>query len=379
MNKKGQFAIRPVKFTSTEYKGSGGANFLNMDYSLSKLLTQNILYIAYREPITISEIAKSLSTPRSVIEEDIDFLEKNGFMINTSADNYLTNMLLHDFSQEVQEELHKIYTRAAKKVCDKYIPMLCDVATQLNVPQICQFEKEYDFNLFLWSTIAFACSRKYLLLDVDKHIEKFYVTRTDSSHNLAYATVLKDHKHSYLSDLYRSYGDRDFTIGTSEMYPFRVWLYNTCYSNRHDGVISSAYAGFPELYDFMHNRLENDPDKDECMEKLITNGLILPQASNKYRVNTIVIKRSLKEFSDLLPSMPDDLVTLNQELDSQVYELCKSQYPSQMQELFYVFCKNTLNSGGVKTRVLEQLLQKGILKPLIENQKKTVNVIMFLE
>ena len=363
MNKHGQFGIKPIKFTRTEYKGADGSNALNIDYSLSKLITQNILYIAYRQPISIPEIAKQLSAPRNVVEEEIEFIEKNGFMINTSADNYLTNMLLHDYTLEVEEELHKIYTRAAMEICDKYVPSL------FAVPSIVPIDNDF----YMWSLITFACSRKCFIPDLNQQLEPFYVKRKDGSKNLAYATVLKDYKYSYRHDLYRCYGDKDFTIAP-EIFPFRVWQFNSYYSDRADGKIASSFAGFPDLYDFIHNRLENDPDKEERMERIIRNGLV-----TNNEINIIVIKKSLKDFTDLLPAMSDELVELNHELDRQVYELCKTQYPLQMQDLFSVFCKNTLNTGGVKTRILEMLLQKGVLKPLTEHQKKTVNMIMFLE
>ncbi|MCL2063726.1 MAG: hypothetical protein FWG98_05075 [Candidatus Cloacimonetes bacterium] len=381
MNRTGQLAIKPIKFTCPEYIGIDGTNFFNIDYSLAKLLTQNILYSAYREPLSISEIAKLLSTHRTVIEEDIDFLVKNGFMLNISADNYLTNILLHDLSFEAQEKLHKIYSKVAKDICDKYVPALFDIGKEL-FRSLDLIIPNNDFNFWLWSVIAFACSRKHIIPDLYQQIEKFFVSRKDGGHNLVYATVLKKHKFNFNFDLYQSYGDRDFTIGASEMYPFRIWLYNTYYSNRPDGKIASAFAGFPELYDFINNRLENDPDKDECIERLLSNGLIvkaLENNKNDYDINAIAIKMSLNDFSDLLPAMPNEFIDINHELDRHIYDLCKTQYPPQMQDLFHVFCKNTINSCGVKTRVLELLLQKGVLKPLTANQKRTVNMLMFLD
>ena len=384
MNIQGQFGIKPIKFTNTEYKGTDGANALYIDYSLSKLITQNILYIAYRKPISISEIAKLLSTPRSVVEEEIDFLAKYGFIINTNADNYLTNMLLHDYSHEVQEKLHNIYTKAAIEVCDKYIPYFFrsgDLRSPQSVGNAFIRSDISTTNFLNWSMITFACCRKLIIPDITRQLEPFYIKRKDGGLNLTYATVLKDFKYTYNYDLYRYYGDTDFTIAP-EIFPFRVWQFNTFYSNRPDGKIASAFAGFPDLYDFMHNRLENDPDKEERIKRIVSNGLIVAAISdrqNKYETNTIVLNKSFKNFLDNLPEIPVELVDFNHSLDNQVYELCKTQYPEQMQDLFSVFCKNTINSGGVITRVLEILLNKGILKPLTENQKKTVNMIMFLE
>ena len=244
MYKKGHFGIKPIKFTNIEYKGSDGGSVLYIDYSLSKLLTQNILYIAYREPISVGEIAKLFSVHRAVIEEEIYFLKENGFMINTSADNYLTNMLLFDVSLETQEELHRLYTNAAEIVCDKYVPVIIDKIKEI-INSTDYFIPNDDLNFFLWSAVSFSCSRKLIFPD-QSLLEPFYVTRKDGSKNIIYATVLKDYRYSNNYELYQNYEDTEFYINSNEHYLFRVWLFNSYYDNRKKGKTSLYFAGLPD-------------------------------------------------------------------------------------------------------------------------------------
>ena len=93
----------------------------------------------------------------------------------------------------------------------------------------------------------------------------------------------------------------------------------------------------------------------------------------------VVSAMSINELADYLPSLPEEIIVQKNELDEKIFELVKPYCPERLQESCKLLYQNSLSHKAIKVRVLEKLLSKGILQPIKDNQKHTVNMILFSE
>ena len=402
MTKHEIFDIKPIKFLNIGDIGDVGTDGIITNFRLSKLITQNILYSAYHKPRSINEIADLLGLKPSSIKDEIDFLEDNGFMDKVSDDSYLTNMLIHDFPRDVYEEKHKIYSKYANLLCEKYIPLLLDSCKDLinnsfNTDSIFSQTKKNttsiyspnnDINFLLWSLITLACARKFIIPDKKNVIEKYFVKRNDGGENIIYTTLEKDYTLSFNADKYKTSIEALLSFIPKHYYPFSIWQYDTFYDDR---IIHSDYVSeysYTYLYHFisgkicsdmisLRNEKHEDKDISDKINAMKEKGFIANDGSNY--VNLIVSCISLENILNKFPDNPEFFLSLNNQLSTEIYNLCKNHYPPHIKDLAEAFFINSLSSGEIVTRILDNLLINGILKPLKECQKKTVNIIMFYE
>ena len=389
MIEKGLYAIKPKKFKNIEFLGSHGTYWEATDYRLSQLLTQNVLYSAYHSPKTITEIATLLGVKPNLIEEEVHYLESNGFMDVVSISNrqkkYLTNMLIHDFSKEVCEERHSIFSKYAEIICERYMPLVIsfklpdtsnDDGEGIYIP-------ENDKNFFMWSLITFVCNQKFQNTEQIKKMEKYYTKRKDGGENLATATTDNNFKLSFLQEKYFSSGAEVYTIFWKDIQSCSVWIFYSIYDDRKKGFNTTSNE-FSLCYLLKNNKIKKDTIENIVLENLYRKGF-LNYSNNEdgKKINDIVnfpiIEMSFESFLDILPPLKNELLEIENKLNTEIFSISKSEYPPHLWEMSQQFYQNSLSSNELTTRVLERLLLTNTLKPLTEKQKKTVNMMMFVD
>ena len=351
--------LNPINFSSIRFHGDMGYDWTMMEFNLLKLITQNILYSTYHEPKTISEIAISLGLKNDLVAEEVEFLEDNAFIEKISNNKYQANILLHDFSEKVYEERHKIFTKYANLIYDTYIAPLCKDYMSI-LPIIDSFPAQNDnnwivspknnINVLLWSIISFACTNKMILHPEKQLFGNHLVKRNDGGENIALAYIEKDYKLSYNKAKYEITFEVILYLKSSKGKPFSMWICNTFFDNRQNFDWSYIFKKeHTELYDNYKNS------------------------------NMVVTSMSANELLNILPAISDEIHTLNKELGEQLFEISKSEYPKHMLPLCKLFYQNAISNSEITTRIIEQAMKKGVLKKLNETQKKTVNMILFLE
>ena len=412
---KNILGMEPIRFSDFYYVGTLGSNWANIDYSLSKLIAQNILYSAYYEARTISEISEFLGVQPSVVEEEIDFLENYGFMDKINNNKYLTKILLHDFSKEISEARHQIFKKYAKIVCEKYVPLLMDngqwimengtpansklqslisspnynlqttISSNIYIP-------ENDINFLLWALVSFACINKFDKSKLKDNPQKYFVKRCDGSESIVYASLEKDADLSYETKKYKSCDSDNIFFLPKASYPCSIWLYNTYYDNRKDDWFRILPQKCCFLYDLMMGRTIGKHNNDLIFEQSLQHGLLRKKETSELRqetatkntflspdilINMLITTKSFEEFIDILPPMPDEFIDINEQLSNQIYEISKHEYPQHIWDTCKAYYLDIITKGDIVTRVLEQCLLNGTLQPLKPHQKQTVNMIMF--
>jgi len=168
------------------------------------------------------------------------------------------------------------------------------------------------------------------------------------------------------------------TRGYSESYPVYAWQIDTYYDNRKGGWEDATFTDYEYLYEFMTGKITKKDVHADKFKRLFDKGYIVSKGDSEY-VNIIVTSLSETEFLKMLPAIPDELKAVSEELDTKIFELNKSSYPPHMQNLCRARSTDCISEYHIRTRVLEQLLSGGRLKPLTGTQKHSVNTILFCD
>lgn len=377
MRKVGNLGIKPIRFCNMGHNGNPGSMGDISDF-FKRRLTQNIAYAAYHKAKTINEIAQELGVSPLFIEDEVLFLEEYGFMDRVQDGKYLTNMVIAETTKEISEKEHLIYIKYAKIICEKYIPLLLEACKTYNKNDI--YVPDGDINLLLWSVITYACGYN-LATNKTNDMYKYSVKRKDGGDYIAFAEIFKDFEVSYNKSLYSACGDM---IRKSNKYPIIAWKLNTYYDNRNNEWRNNNTTEFEYLYEFITDRIKKEESQIEKFQQLYEKGYVVNE-NGKDKVNIIIVKDDCKkwmfdnDFTNTLPGITDELLEISKKLDDEMLEIWKNQYPPHMQKLCKTWLGNCLCNNEIRTRVLEHLLQKGILKLPTEVQKSGLTTIMFCD
>lgn len=121
--KIGKLGNKPIKATVIGHSGKTGSNG-GPEYYLGDNLSLNIVYSVYHTPRTKEEIAEELGVTPVFIEDKIELLEQNGFLVRQAGDRFTTYVCFHPetFSREKNEYIMKKKLELSKMLADEYVP-----------------------------------------------------------------------------------------------------------------------------------------------------------------------------------------------------------------------------------------------------------------
>jgi len=357
-------------FTEMTSLGFLGGWRIGMDYYFQRNLSQNIAFAAYHRAKTSVEIAKELEIPEVFIEDEISHLCENGFITKEPGSKYRTNFCI---IKPIDEDFERV-KKYAKIICDMYIPLLDLNSLSESVGQTI-YTPNRDMNFLLWSIVAFACSRKLRTIDERTVWQKYFVKRKDGGEYIALAKMddMREHKKE------GEFKNIDsITYCNPNVYPVYYWQFHSRFDERKYSRETSIYPLFETLYDFIRGKIPREPSQVDKYKQLFDNGLIISKGRTEI-ANTVIFNNSIEKFEAMLPDIPDTLKSIGKELDEEIFQQRKSIYASHKQDLGRALTLNSLAGSNIRVAVIEQLLDKSILKPLKKNQRLSVNTIMFCD
>lgn len=371
MRTMGNLGIQPITLCSMGHSGNPGDKGDTSDF-LARRLTQNIAYAAYHAPKTIKEIAQELGVSPLFVEDEVQVLEEYGFMDKQPGGKYLTNIYITEPTKELDEQMHHLLCHYADILCERYVPRVIETLDRLDPAGF--YIPGNDRNLLLWSVIPYSISYR---LHVDKGVSAaaFSVKRPDGGDSIAFACLQSGYRTDFDQDKYNICGD----MTRAGKYPWHSWQINTYYDNRPGNWRENLYSDYDALYEFYTGRL---PEADANLDKyrrLYEKGYL----TETKQVNLIVIQddntgwAGNNAFTKKLPGADDELQQLSDQLDQKVYTLQKDHYPAHMQPLTRIQCSNMLTSNGIRARVLEQLVQTGVLQLPSQTQQPGLTTLLF--
>ncbi|PWM21652.1 MAG: hypothetical protein DBX53_05760 [Clostridiales bacterium] len=130
--KIGKLGLSPMNATGFGHSGSPGRNG-GPEFYLRDRQNLNIVYSVYYSPKTKEEIAEELAITPVYLEEKINFLEENGFLVKTAGNRYTTYVRFDSgrYSLELQENRLKLQLRIAEILAEEYVPLVREAVKEV--------------------------------------------------------------------------------------------------------------------------------------------------------------------------------------------------------------------------------------------------------
>lgn len=96
------------------------------EYYLKDSLNLNIVYSVYEEPKTREEIAQELGVTPVIIDDKLDYLEGNGFLIPVKGGKYTTYVRFspEKYPEELEEKTNAMKQQVAQLLVEEYVPLV---------------------------------------------------------------------------------------------------------------------------------------------------------------------------------------------------------------------------------------------------------------
>lgn len=380
MRDSGELGIKPISFWYMGHNGSAGDKGDTSDY-LNTKLRQNIAYAAYFDAKTVDEIAKELGVSPVYIEDEVELLEENGFLDKLAGNKYLTNIKIDNLPQAVMDKEKSIQKEIAVRICDEYVPLLEEKFS--NYKELGIYVPDDEFHFLLWSLVPMAIGNEHWLNAFSNPSlldgTHYRVKRKDGGDYIAHAAVYDAEKERAANIHYKACGD--MTRGSAQ-YPVASWQFSTDFDSREFGWRDNWNSDFEYLYLFMKDKMDKNEATLEKFQRLYDRGLLVNK-NGRDITNVVVAKVGTTEdnkvdgwWNDLyrmLPAYPDSMIRFIKEKLHTMYEIEKKYYPKHMHKLVEYYSGMSIN----RIIVLDELVERGVLKPLTEAQKKGVMTILF--
>lgn len=379
MNFDKNLEINPIHFESCGHSGYTGSRGDTKDL-FDTMLKQNIAWACYNEPKTLEEIARAVGVPQIYAASELEPLVDFGFidkLDNSKNPKYRTNVYIGDLrDRQSEEELRVILNDAAEVLADKYFPkVFADFdADPAHFGLSCDGD---DTNYLKYDLVMLALRKLREDINYDE-FSKYMVERPDGGRFIAYATIT-DSATQIPKDEYWSCGDmtRDNVNGSSES--DSVSLQVDCrYADRQGNWRDNLDSDWDSLLTFIRKGKENLTP--EQYKRLVDKGYLYED-----RVQPVIVRVPENELSGILGThlngwitVPDEIKAFCKEVDAKCYAHNIKAHPGHMHGLVKVWNQNVLGAMIMLPRVIEKLLDKGMLKPLTDVQKKSVFSVMYI-
>ena len=378
MRRKGTLGIEPVEFKGLGNLGKPG-DLGDTSYFLNSKLRQNIAYAAYFEPKTKLEIAEELGVSPVYIEDEVDYLEEYGFLDLLAGQKYRTNIFITDVPAVAFHKSREIDKEIAKQICDLYVPKVLEYLEKSGTENT--YIPNDDWNFYLWSMIPMMVAEISMgSIDWDKLKKKNYlVKRKDGGEYVALAEVYnEDWLHE---DFYHEMSCGPMYKLCNEKVMIASWSLSTDFDTREFGWVDNLESDYTTLYMYLKGELPKTEGVLDKYVRLYDRGL-LANVDGVDKVN-VIIKQGVDLESDYEKVIGKVTVLASEELKEKIEELLrkkiqmeKQYFPKHMHDMLEIY-RRASNINVVM--VIDELLERGILKPLTEAQKKGVMNVVYTD
>lgn len=372
--KIGNLGIAPVEAISISHNGRP-ENDGGPEKYLGDSLNLNIVYSVYEAPKTKEEIAEELGMTPVFINEKIDWLEGNGFLVRTTGNRYMTYVLFYPrkISLERHDNILREKMRVVGELVKRYVPKVRKAIEDYDNVYIPDGNRE----LFEAAVIFYAISNK-CTLPIKTDVSKYYI-KTPGGADYAVSVQLKgeieDPDYTPLAkpahDDYNACGDmyRD----SKKYKSLNSWSCDTRFCSRQGMWQNNKAEDYEALYEWICGSLTTGPENEEKFRRLHDRGFI----SKDGKVMVMVVKEEMQKFFDRIPELDkeikDEIAGFAME---QAVESAKS-YPKHMQDYQIYRFFNGFITPSEALMAVDELYDSGVFKPLTEEERITSQLLVF--
>lgn len=371
--KIGKLGLAPIEAISFGHDGNPGRNG-GSEFYLGDKLNLNIVYSVYHSPKTKDEIAEELGVTLVYIEDRIDFLEGNGYLVKTAGGRYTTYVVFtpETYSAEFEEKRLKKQLEVAEILAKEYVPAVRKAVADMNDVYIPGGNRE----LLEAAAIFYGVGNKCQIHAADKDLSPYIIKTTDGGSYFArvhlksersdpeYEPTLKLPSYWVCGGMYRF----------SEKYPaVYSWSADSRLSSREGAWKNNPLSDYEYLYEYMNGSIRDDAANAEKFSRLRERKFI----TEKGDVNIMVVKGASSDFFDKIPSLDESIKDRFADFALEIAMADAKNYPPQMQDMIISRNVGDFIGQAAAVMLMDILYANGTLKPLTENEKVTSNLIMF--
>ncbi len=367
----GKLGLSPVEAESIGHSGTPGANG-GPEQFLGDKLNLNIVYSVYDEPRTVEGIAGELGVTPVYLKDRVDLLEANGFLVRTAGKKYTTYVRFSPltYSLEEREALLKMQMQVAEELAETYVPLVRKAVE--NVREV--YLPDGNRELLEASAIFYGVSGK---CNIHSKIDcSRYSIRTLDGGEYAASVELKDKCED--PDYVPTLGLTNYwTCGSmnrrSGKYPVFSWSVDSRYDSRKGTWRNNRLSDYESLYEYITGQIADVPANAEKFARLRERQFLTADG----RVNIPFVKGDQDAFFGLLPSLHEEMERkfARTALDCAMQRA--KRYPQQMRDLVVCDGVQGFIGNAVGLMVLDILYGNGTFRPLTENERVGINLLVF--
>ncbi len=371
--KIGKLGMKPIEAQDIAHSGTPGS-LGGPEYYLEDKLNLNIVYSVYFTPLTKEEIAQEVGVVLPYLEDRIDFLEKNGFLVRQSGNRFTTFVKFSPctYSLENNEKHIRKKLEVAKVLVREYVPLVRTAVEKVSEVYIPGGNRE----LLEAAAIFYGVSNK-CRLKLKKDLSRYEIKTTDGGSYVASV------------DLPKRQSDPEYRGGTlslpdywacgnmtrwSEKYPaVNSWAIDSRLSVRKGGWQNNLTSDYEYLYEVMAGMIVDNSANSDKFRRLRERGFLTSDG----QVNIMVVKGSSKDFFAGIPLLDEQVKECfaRDALDAGM--AAARDYPPQMQDLVMNWTVEGFIGRECALMVMDLLYGNGTFRELTPREKITSNLILF--
>lgn len=370
--KIGKLGLSPITAVGHSHSGSTGKNG-GPEFYLEDKLNLNIVYSVYFSPKTKEEIAEELGLTLVFIEDKIDYLEGNGFLVRTTGNRYTTYVKFdpQTYSLEMEENWAKKQLEAAKILAEEYVPLVRAAIADIDRVYIPGGNRELLEAVAIFYGIVHNCH-----IAAKKDLSNYFIKTTDGGKYIATVHLHReqsdpDYKPTLSLETYYTCGS--MTHWSEKYTSVHSWSVDSKYSSRKGGWENNLTTDYEYLYEFLNGTLVDNPANAEKLNRLREREFLT--ADNK--VNIMIMQATAEDFFKKIPKPDEGFKERFADYALETAMLEAKAYPPQMQDLVINWGVGSFIGNEVALMVLDILYGDGTFKPLTESEKVTSTLLMF--
>lgn len=371
--KIGKLGMKPIEAAWFGHIGDPGKNG-GPEYYLNDSLSLNIVYSVYHNPKTKDEIAEELGVTPVFIDDKIELLENNGFLVGKAGGRFTTYVKFspETYSLEQRENTLKKQLEIAELLAKDYAPAIRAAISDVTDVYIPSGNRE----LFEAAAILYGVSNK-CGLPIKKDLSRYYIKTAAGGNFIADIGIDstqadKDYIPTFDLPSYFACGDMN---RYSEKYPVYSWSIDTKYCNREGAWSNNLNSDYEYLYEFMTGTISNNNANSDKFKRLRERKYI----TDDNKVNIMVVKGNAEDFFSKIPVLDEKFKKMFADYALEMAAEEAKAYPPQMRDLVISCSAGGFVSNTVAVMVMDILYGNGIFRPLSDNERVTSNLIMFCD
>ena len=366
----GELGLAPMRFVDMGHNGRPGKNGGPEAY-ISGLIEQNVVYAVYFEPKTINEISDELGISPVYLEDVVNKLAENGFLVPVGKGKYTTYISIApaNYSMEKLEADYKRELEIIELLKKEYIPQVkayADTVKDVYIPN-------GNSDLLFATLCTYGIMTQNRAYGEEIAISKYFIQPTDGGSYIAYAypkQQCSDPNYKSTIEIKR-YSCCGPMTREGDKYGNRVasWAIDSDLDTREGYWQNNCMEDYEYLYEFICGKLSKGEENAEKYQRLYERKFL----GEGDRVQVIVVDNDA--LNDL-PQFSDELKEKLATYAGKAYELIKSNYPPQMQDLIRDQSRYVLMSS-MPMAIIDSMIADGTLPNFTDVQRVALNLIVF--